>query len=117
MRCNGSELIWFAVVKVIAYLDFREVDGYSHHWLPVYRTNEKGEKEVAVDNALTYIAHPDNPQFLGYASDEEIVRHICKSEGPSGTNRDYLVNLTNAVRKQGVQDTHLENLTSLLSPE
>ncbi|KAF2736619.1 ChaC-like protein [Polyplosphaeria fusca] len=39
---------------------------------------------------LVYIGLPENPQFLGPQDPDELARHILKSHGPSGDNKEYL---------------------------
>lgn len=39
---------------------------------------------------LVYIGLPENPQFLGPQDPDTLARHILKSRGPSGENREYL---------------------------
>jgi glutathione-specific gamma-glutamylcyclotransferase len=42
---------------------------------------------------MVYIGMPDNPQFLGPLDPEEVAKTINNSIGPSGQNRDYLLQL------------------------
>lgn len=56
---------------------------------------------------LVYVADPHNAAWLGPASDEEIARHIARSSGPSGANRDYLLRLAEALRAMGEDDPHV----------
>lgn len=46
---------------------------------------------------MVYIGLPENPQFLGPQDPEVLARHILKSRGPSGENKEYLFNLEEAL--------------------
>ncbi|MCT7654388.1 gamma-glutamylcyclotransferase [Oceanimonas sp. NS1] len=41
---------------------------------------------------------------------------IAHAHGPSGSNRDYLLNLAEALARQGVRDDHVAGLVALLPP-
>ena len=41
--------------------------------------------------------------------------HIAASHGPSGSNRDYLLQLADALRELGEDDPHVLALAALLS--
>ena len=56
---------------------------------------------------MIYIAAPDNAAWLGEASELEIARQICATEGASGTNSDYLLELAVALRDLGLEDQHV----------
>ncbi|KAF2682755.1 ChaC-domain-containing protein [Lentithecium fluviatile CBS 122367] len=61
---------------------------------------------------LVYIGLPENPQFLGPQDPDALARHILKSRGPSGENREYLFFLEKALlelsRESG--DKHVSDL-------
>jgi cation transport protein ChaC len=59
------------------------------------------------DQGLTYIATADNSAYLGEASKYNIVVHIANTEGPRGTNSDYIIELANSLHKMGVTDPHV----------
>jgi hypothetical protein len=50
----------------------------------------KLETQVPPITSLVYIGLPENPQFLGPQDPDGLARHILKSRGPSGENREYL---------------------------
>lgn len=82
-------------------LDVREKNGYLRVD-EVIRFADGSHAE-----ALVYVATEDNNAFLGPASTEDIARHIAAASGPSGTNRDYLVSLAQALRELGAEDGHV----------
>ena len=56
---------------------------------------------------IAYIATVENVAFLGPAPVAEIARHIAASTGPSGSNRDYLLQLAAALRGLRTDDPHV----------
>ncbi|MET0330163.1 MAG: gamma-glutamylcyclotransferase, partial [Dyella sp.] len=56
---------------------------------------------------LVYIATEENAAFLGPAPEPDIARHIAASAGPSGPNRDYLIQLAAALRELEADDPHV----------
>lgn len=66
---------------------------------------------------LVYIGLPDNPQFLGAQDPDVLAKHIVKSVGPSGENKEYLYMLEEAlegVRKDtGVNEDVDEHIVDL----
>ena len=63
-----------------------------------------GGREPASVSALAYVAGPGNPNFLGPAPVVEIVAQICRSQGPSGANLEYLLKLRDALDAMGAHD-------------
>eukprot|EP00871_Galdieria_phlegrea_P004401 jgi/Galph1/4962/GphlegSOOS_G3623.1 len=94
--------------QVLEYLDYREKNGYTRVFSDVYASEE--DDIPVVHNALLYIASETNPQWLGPCSEREMVKHIFKSEGPSGSNSEYFQKLVESIRSFGVYDPHLESL-------
>src|SRR5699024_2665576 len=86
---------------VFDHLDVREKNGYLRFSTPM--TFADGGHEVG----LVYIATEDNAAFLGPASDSDIARRSHVSHGPSGANRDYLLDLAGALRELGAEDEHV----------
>ena len=56
---------------------------------------------------MVYIATEDNAAFLGQSDELLIARHIATSHGPSGSNRDYLLQLAEALRALDADDEHV----------
>lgn len=95
---------------VLKQLDNREQDGYVTHSVLFYpKEDEEHSFEVFV-----YIADnvAENPQYLGPASMHDMALQIYSSEGHSGTNIEYLVELAKAMREifPEVKDDHLFDL-------
>lgn len=100
------------VPAVLTHLDFREKNGYERFDAPIAfidRENDPGEI-----NALIYIATPDNFAHLGPASDDAIAEQIATSVGPSGSNREYLLELHRALNALGTRDHHVDRLVDLV---
>ncbi|HMM68337.1 MAG TPA: gamma-glutamylcyclotransferase [Dokdonella sp.] len=87
--------------EVFDHLDMREKNGYLREIIEIEFCSGGSAQ------GLIYVASPDNEAFLGDASDAEIARHIARAEGPSGLNRDYLLNLADALRAMGEDDAHV----------
>ncbi|KAG0347495.1 hypothetical protein BG004_007642 [Podila humilis] len=83
------------VAETKAYLDHREKNGYETHFLDVY---QPGSDIPVVEKAIVYIGSTDNSEFAGPAPLEIIAEQIYHSKGPSGPNKDYLLNLAHALR-------------------
>lgn len=104
-RCDGVayRIADADVDAVLAGLDVRERGGYVRLDLTV-------ELRDDVIAALTYVAAPDNPDWLGPAPLADIARQIARSRGPSGPNHEYLLRLAAALREQGADDPHVFDL-------
>ncbi|KAG0228460.1 Cation transport regulator-like protein 2 [Actinomortierella wolfii] len=83
------------VAETRAYLDHREKNGYETHFVDVY---QPGKNTPVVEKAIVYIGSTTNSEFAGPAPLSEIAKQIFKSHGPSGANRDYLLNLAHSLR-------------------
>ncbi|HZX70862.1 MAG TPA: gamma-glutamylcyclotransferase [Rhodanobacter sp.] len=86
---------------VFAQLDVREKNGYLRFATELHLG--RGERA----DGLVYIATAENAAFLGPAPEAEIARHIAASSGPSGANRDYLLQLAAALRELDADDPHV----------
>ncbi|KAK2794266.1 hypothetical protein FQN50_009921 [Emmonsiellopsis sp. PD_5] len=106
--------------QVHAYLDDREIDGYSVHFTPFHpssssspiptntntntSTNTNPNLKPTPITCLVYIGLPTNAQFLRDAADREpaaVAEVISKSRGQSGENREYLYLLERALEDEG----------------
>lgn len=97
--CDG--MAYLIIPEVIGHLDHREKNGYAR--VVTDLLFEDGGRA----SGIVYIATPDNDAFLGPAPEREIARHIAHSVGPSGRNRDYLIELAEALRELGKDDPHV----------
>lgn len=94
--------------EVRDYLDYREKDGYTLEQLDVYGV-EHGHEKVVIQNAFCYVGHNDNPSFIGSEPIDALGERIWQSVGPSGRNKDYLYELSAAVKRLAPEshDSHL----------
>ena len=90
-----------AADRVLDALDHREKNGYQRHTLPLL-----AGQDIAL-TALVYVAAANNFAWLGPAPEAEIAAQISRAHGPSGANRDYLLELAAALRELGVEDDHV----------
>jgi cation transport regulator ChaC len=97
--CAG--MAYLVTPEEFAHLDHREKNGYLRLAVEIH-FDAGGSEE-----GLVYIATEDNAAFLGPASERDIARQIAASSGPSGRNRDYLVDLAHALRELGKDDPHV----------
>lgn len=97
--CTG--MAYCVTPDVFAHLDHREKNGY------VRESAEFCFDDDSRVQGVVYVANPGNEAFLGAADDAEIARHIATAHGPSGRNRDYLLQLAQALRELGGEDAHV----------
>jgi cation transport regulator ChaC len=97
--CGG--MAYLVEAPVFKQLDLREKNGYLR--VAAEMTFDDGSHATG----LTYIATPENEAWLGEAGEDEIARHICGAEGPSGPNDAYLLQLASALRELGLHDQHV----------
>jgi cation transport protein ChaC len=95
--------------NVFEHLDHREKNGYERHAV----TLSLQAKDRSVGGIL-YVARADNHAYLGPASMPELAAHIARSTGPSGSNRDYVLALAEALRELDDPDPHVLALEALL---
>ncbi|KAI1828536.1 ChaC-domain-containing protein [Xylaria intraflava] len=99
------------VTEVKEYLDIREINGYTIHYTPFHPAD--GSAPI---RTLVYIGTPDNDQFVGPQDPQALAEHIHRSEGPSGLNRDYLLELEKALDELSPEsgDAHVTDLSDRL---
>ena len=102
-RCAGRAFL--VEPDVFDHLDHREKDGYQRITVDIHFAD-------GLQAGIVYRAKPRNHAFLGEAALDEIAEHIVSSEGPSGLNADYLVELAQALRDMGESDGHVFSLES-----
>lgn len=94
---------------ILAALDHREQQGYDR------RVVQLGFADGPGPAALVYVATPDNPSFAGPTPLTQIAEIIASRAGPSGPNREYLVELADALRAMDVDDPHVFALEALVA--
>ncbi|KAI0089931.1 ChaC-like protein [Irpex rosettiformis] len=94
--------------EVRDYLDYREKDGYTLEEIDIYGV-EDGKEVIVTHKAFCYVGRRDNPSFIGSEHIDALSEKIWHSVGPSGLNKDYLYELSAAVRKLSPEshDSHL----------
>ena len=92
---------------VFHHLDHREKNGYE-------RTDVTIEFESDSVEGFVYHADETNFAYLGPAPMQEIAAQISRSVGPSGTNREYVLQLAAALRELGTIDDHVFELEQML---
>lgn len=93
-------------------LDVREKDGYTIIETIFYPNDDQQQKELA---CYTYMAQSDNEFWGGDAPLDQIAQQIAYAHGPSGSNREYLFKLADAMRTLSVvEDEHLFTLDQLV---
>ncbi|PGH03294.1 hypothetical protein GX51_04164 [Blastomyces parvus] len=92
--------------EVHAYLDEREIDGYTVHFTPFHpapsttTTTTNNNNNNTPITCMVYIGLPTNAQFLRNPADRDpanVARVISQSCGQSGENREYLYLLEKAL--------------------
>jgi len=101
--CRG--VAWRVKHSVYAHLDHRESNGYARRRVEMRLVDPP--RTVA---GTLYVATEDNPAFLGPEPPGAMARHIAGAYGPSGSNRDYLLRLADALRAIGADDEHVFDL-------
>ena len=105
-RCVG--MAYRVTAEVFDHLDYREKNGYLRVETPLqFESPPTPEARGTATPGLVYVAGADNEAYLGPASESAIARHIARCHGPSGSNRDYLLQLAAALRDLGDQDSHV----------
>lgn len=104
--CHG--MAYEISTEQLAHLDHREKNGYLRFIATM--TFDDGSTE----DGLLYIATPENSAFLGPATDMDIALQIQAAVGPSGRNRDYLLDLASALRKISAHDEHVFNMERIV---
>lgn len=94
--------------SVLAALDQREQNGYARHVVDL-EFADGGRAQ-----ALTYIAPPDNPSFIGPAALDDMAVQIARAVGPSGTNLEYVLALADSLTGLGVHDDEVHALREAL---
>ncbi|XP_049886183.1 putative glutathione-specific gamma-glutamylcyclotransferase 2 [Pectinophora gossypiella] len=113
---DANSVVWGVAYKiktedeeeVTKHLDFREKNGYSKKTV-TFHPKDKNQEAFPL---TLYVATEDNESYAGPASVEDIAKQVISSQGPSGTNKEYVYNLAEAMRSitPDVYDEHLFSL-------
>lgn len=102
--------------EVMEHLDFREKNGYERHSVTFYPLEPDSEAKP-LEDIIIYVATADNDSYAGHQNDlNDIANQIFESHGPSGSNREYVYRLADAMRHlfPNHYDEHLFELEKLL---
>ena len=101
-----EDSVWEAGVR--DQLDHREKGGYTQHSTLFYPQDPSLEPVTVT----LYLGDQDHRQYAGPDTLENMARCILHRVGPSGPNKEYLYNLSLAMKElvPHVKDTHLEEL-------
>jgi cation transport regulator ChaC len=91
---------------ILALLDEREQGGYDRTEVEAFPLAGRGTPL----RAITWIARPGNPWHLGAAPFEAMVAQIVEARGPSGTNVEYVLRLSETLRALRIDDDHVFSL-------
>lgn len=100
--------------EVINHLDFREKNGYERHRVTFHPLD--GDQQP-INDILIYVATKDNASYAGHLCELDVIAsQIFDAHGPSGSNREYLYQLAEAMRRifPDHRDEHLFELERLL---
>ena len=97
--------------KSRSILTFEKLMDTASSYTP-FHPADGGNTSTPDIRCLVYIGLPDNPQFLGALSQEDVAEKINQSIGPSGENREYLLQLEEALLQlsPSSQDEHISDL-------
>ena len=114
-QCEGIayQIDTNATSQILEYLDERESGGYSRHVVEVTLNLNTTDSNTKVQ-ALTYIALPENPNTCVPVSVDRLAGLIAERQGPSGSNRDYVLNLAAALIANKISDPVVESLAAQL---
>ena len=96
--------------EVLAMLDHRERDGYRR------KTVQPTTPDGRTVPAITWVADPRHPSWVGAAGDERLLETVRLAHGDSGRNRDYVLELAATLDKLGIEDAHVSRLARSLDP-
>ena len=104
--CHG--MAYLITPEVFGHLDHREKNGYLRLATDIHF------EDGSCAEGLVYIATAENAAFLGAASERDIARQIASAHGPSGPNKDYLMELAQALRDMDKEDAHVFEIERFL---
>ena len=114
-RCTGMafRVRGSACEAVLRGLDERESGGFRQ---TLIRFHFAAASRPPV-SAITYVAPPDNPNFLGEAPLDAVIRQVRGARGRSGSNLEYVLRLDESLRELGAEDEHVSRIAEGLRAE
>lgn len=104
--CHGRAFL--VEPEVFEHLDHREKNGYQRVAVEILF-------ESGTVGGVVYRASEHNAAYLGPAPLDEMIEHIGRCRGPSGSNRDYALALARSLRELGVDDPHVFEVEARLT--
>jgi len=95
---------------VLDNLDHRERGGFDRVDVEVWLDAPDADPVPAI----TYVAPPTNPNYLGPAPIAAIAEQVRRSHGPSGSNLEYALRLAESLEALGLDDEHVFELAAKL---
>ena len=95
---------------VLRELDIRERGGFDRSDVEV-TLRRSDDRQIC---AITYIALPENPNYLGPAPAHAIAAQVRIAHGPSGPNVEYVQRLAESLRGLGVTEDPVFEVAELL---
>lgn len=95
--------------EIVAMLDVRESGGYARGVEAIEDVDGR-----PLGDAWVWIAHDGNPNWAGHAEIDELVAQIRGAQGPSGANLEYVLELADALVREGIADAGIEALALAL---
>lgn len=119
VRCDRAVCLGMAYrisPATLSALDIREKNGYLRRLTRLHFVDslDDNPSDAEATQGLLYLATPDNAAWLGEDSLARMARQIAAAQGPSGPNRDYVLNLDKALRTLGANDAHVSELARRL---
>jgi len=108
--------------SVAAHLDHGEKGGYERReevFHPRASAEEDGDGQSEAGKPVTlYLGSRSDRLFAGELTDEKAAEVIARAVGPSGANKEYLINLAAAVKERRFpEDGHLASLEKLVKAQ
>ena len=80
---------------------------YHPRWLPIFTQKEQY-------SVIAFVVNQNHPLYVSNIPDDEAADIICAASGIFGPCADYFTDTTTALKKMGLKDKNIENLTKLI---
>lgn len=102
--------------NVIKHLDYREKNGYTRQFVKFHQYSFETKEYSKPKDIFIYVALNENASFAGESNLKSIAEQVFQAVGPSGTNKEYVYKLADAMRLfyPGILDDHLFKLEEYL---